>query len=202
MERQTTLRRKDARRVHAAILDAAAERLQDDPESSFADIARQAGVGQATVYRHFSDRRALIVALLEQAIDRVGDFAAGQDPVPGRFERLLRATVAEQVACQGLMSVIRAEAVADDRIDGIVQRVVELFRLPLAEAKAAGTVRGDLEAEEMPMLFAMLDGALMAAKPGARQETADRMLELLVDGLAVERLTPQAEKTSSSSLRP
>lgn len=183
MAEQTTLRRKDARRVHAAILEAATRAFQEDSEASFADIAHEAGVGQATVYRHFTDRSALIAALLEQALGRVEDFAAEQDPGPERFERLLRATVAQQVACQGLMSVIKAEA-DDDRVDAIVQRVVELFRRPLTEAKEAGTVRGDLEAEEIPMLFAMVDGALMAAELEARQERADRVLELLVGSLA------------------
>jgi AcrR family transcriptional regulator len=99
MAEQTTLRRKDARRVHAAILAAAAERLQDDPESSFADIAHAAGVGQATVYRHFPERRALIAGLLEQMIERLESLARELEAGPDRMERLLRAAVAEQVAC-------------------------------------------------------------------------------------------------------
>ena len=49
--------RKDARRSRRAILDAARELYRDDAEASFAEIAHHAGVGQATVYRHFDDRQ-------------------------------------------------------------------------------------------------------------------------------------------------
>jgi AcrR family transcriptional regulator len=188
MAEQTTLRRKDARRVHAAILDAAAERLQADPESSFANIAHAAGVGQATVYRHFPDRRALIAGLLEQMIERLESLAHELEAGPDRMERLLRAAVAEQVACQGLMSVIKADGVEEDSIDAIIARTTELFRRPLAEAQEAGRIRADLEADEVPTLLAMVDGALMASKPEAKQDSADRVLELLVEGLAVDRV--------------
>jgi AcrR family transcriptional regulator len=184
MATPTAPRRKDARRVHAAILEAAARTFQAEPEASFADIALAAGVGQATVYRHFADRRILITALLEQAIERLEDFAGDQEAGPDRLEAILRAAVAEQVACQGLMSVVRAGAVEEDRIDAIVARTTKLFHRPLEEAKEAGTVRQDLEAEELPMILAMVDGALMASDPDARQETSERVLQILIDGLA------------------
>jgi AcrR family transcriptional regulator len=197
MPAQTTPRRKDAQRVHAAILEAAGRQLATDPESSFADIAHAAGVGQATVYRHFPDRRDLIAALLGQMIERLESVARELEAGPDRMERLLRAAVAEQVACQGLMSVIKAGGVEEDSIDAIVARTTELFRRPLAEAEKAGRIRGDLEADELPMLLAMVDGALMAAKPGAMQDTADRVLELLIGGLEAECPTPLAERKAS-----
>lgn len=184
MALRTTPRRKDAQRVHAAILEAAARRLGADPEASFADIAHAAGVGQATVYRHFPDRHALIAALLEKVIERLETFAAELAAGPDRLERLVRAAVAEQVALQGLMSVIRAGAVDPDYIEAIVARAIELFREPLAEAKEAGSIRSDLKAAELPMILAMVDGALTAAEPEARGKTSERVLRILIEGLS------------------
>jgi hypothetical protein len=84
------------------------------------------------------------------------------------------------------MSVIKADGVEEDSIDAIIARTTELFRRPLAEAQEAGRIRADLEADEVPTLLAMVDGALMASKPEAKQDSADRVLELLVEGLDVE----------------
>ena len=53
-----TQMRKDAARSRRAILDAARRLYADDTTASFAEIAHDAGVGQATVYRHFDDRQA------------------------------------------------------------------------------------------------------------------------------------------------
>jgi len=65
-----TPRRSDARRNRAAILRVAGEALTSGTEPTpLPEIARRAGVGQATVYRHFSDRRTLAVEVMRTQVE-------------------------------------------------------------------------------------------------------------------------------------
>ena len=101
-----------------------------------------AGVGLATVYRHFPGRQQLLLALLEQAVGRLEEAAqALPSDDPGTFGTLLRAAVCEQAQCQGLTSVLRQRESGRVQVDRLTRRVQSLFEEPLAAAKAAGVVR-------------------------------------------------------------
>jgi len=180
--------RKDAKRSRRAILDAAQDLLQANEHASYAEIARAAGVGQATVYRHFPDRAELIAALLGEAIDRL-ELAAVADPQDSStFTQLLRAVITEQARCQGLISAIREDASGRIRVEELRRRLLDLFREPFAEARRAGAVRVDLSLEEVPLLLAMVDGALaQVSDPVGRGQTSARAIELLLDGVLPRR---------------
>lgn len=62
--------RADTLRNRAALLDAAAEVLAQSPQASLAEVATRAGLGRATLYRHFDSRDALRSAIQEEAIGR------------------------------------------------------------------------------------------------------------------------------------
>ena len=62
--------RADVVRNRGAILDAAVDVLAADPSASLADVARRAGLGRATLYRHFPNREALRDAIREEALSR------------------------------------------------------------------------------------------------------------------------------------
>jgi AcrR family transcriptional regulator len=188
---ELTLRRKDALRTRRAILDAAHGLLSIDQYASFADIAHAAGVGQATVYRHFPERQDLVAALLEEVVDRLEE-DAGREPDDARaFDTLLRTVVAEQTRCQGLISVIRREDVRRDRLEALEQRVLTLFRRPLAAARRAGRLRPWLTVEQVPLLLAMVDGALAeVTDPRGRDEAAARALEVVLGGVLSDPAGP------------
>lgn len=63
--------RADARRNRDAILRAAAELFATTPDPSISEVARAAGVTRVTVYRHFADRDALLLALVSQHADQL-----------------------------------------------------------------------------------------------------------------------------------
>ena len=65
-------RRRDALRNEARIVAAATHLLADDPEATMQDLADAAGLGRATVYRHFPTREALLEAIGRAAIDEIG----------------------------------------------------------------------------------------------------------------------------------
>jgi serine phosphatase RsbU (regulator of sigma subunit) len=64
-------RRADAEQNYGRIVECAARLLEDDPDVSLDDIAAEAGVGRATVYRHFHGRRDLVAVVRRQAQDAV-----------------------------------------------------------------------------------------------------------------------------------
>ena len=65
-------RRRDVLRNEARIVAAATHLLADEPEATMQDLADAAGLGRATVYRHFPTREALIEAIGRAAIDEIG----------------------------------------------------------------------------------------------------------------------------------
>lgn len=78
--------RADRLRNHGAILDAAVDVLAVDPSASLAEVARRAGLGRATLYRHFPSREALREAIRAEALARAEAALrdAGLDEVPAR----------------------------------------------------------------------------------------------------------------------
>lgn len=180
--------RKDARRSRRSILDAARELYRDDAEASFAEIAHHAGVGQATVYRHFADRRALVVELIEEDM-LVLEERVGSEPItPESLEKMIAEMIPMQLGMQGSMSVIRLGEVEESRIHALTERTRDLFAPRLEAAKAAGVIRGDLSLDDLIVMLAMFDGVLARTPdPVAREKAWARAYEIVMDGL---RLRP------------
>ena len=74
-----TVRRADAQRNAAKILDAAVACLSRNPEASVSEIAEAAGVGRVTLYGHFSSREALVEAALTRVLDQGEDVLGSLD---------------------------------------------------------------------------------------------------------------------------
>ncbi|HVW47272.1 MAG TPA: helix-turn-helix domain-containing protein [Solirubrobacterales bacterium] len=175
--------RKDAARSRRAILDAARELYADDVTASFAEIAHRAGVGQATVYRHFADRHALLAELAVEDMDRLEERVEAEPVGPDSLEGLLRDLLAEQVRSQGLIGAIRAGEVDEGRVRELADRCRELFRPRLEAARAAGVVRPDLTVDDLMIVLSMIGGALAAGERARRAEAARRAFEMVIDGL-------------------
>jgi AcrR family transcriptional regulator len=176
--------RKDARRSRRSILDAARELYRDDAEASFAEIAHRAGVGQATVYRHFADRRAVVVELVEEEM-QVLEERVGSEPIgPTSLERMIAEMIPMQLGLQGPMSVIRLGEVEESRIQALTDRTRDLFAPRLEAAKAAGVVRADLDLDDLMLMLAMFDGVLARTTDmGERERAWARTFEIVMDGL-------------------
>lgn len=137
--------RADAARSRARILDAA--RSCEPSELRLNDVAHRAGVGVATVYRHFPTVEALTAALAQGAVERLRDVAreAAADPDPGRaFDRLLRGALELQLADAGLQTVLLADESAIPELAGLRAELLEVAEQVLTRARAAGLVRPEL----------------------------------------------------------
>jgi AcrR family transcriptional regulator len=170
-------RRRDARRNREAILEAARELFAESTDVPMYEVARRAGVGQATLYRNFPDRRDLAAALLAEQVERQELVAGEHAGDPDAFFVLLR-SFAENLARFHLLGDLA-------RLEPHRRRVAELMRTPLRDAKAAGALRRDLTIDDVFLLLSMVRGAVERADgPADRAASAGRALALVVDGMA------------------
>lgn len=177
--------RKDARRNREAILTAARELFAESGDVAMYEVARRAGVGQATLYRNFPDRDALIAALSVEWLDeleRVGAEHAGE---PDAFFVLVRAIVQSQARFHGLIDCAPESPAVNRELELLQQRLMALIKRTLRDAKAAGLVRRDLTVDDIVLLMGMVEGALSReADAAGRASAASRVLTLALDGLA------------------
>lgn len=179
-----TQMRKDALRSRRAILDAARELYRDDAEASFAEIAHHAGLGQATVYRHFADRRAILVELVEEDMAELEERLAPETIGPDSLEHMLAVMIPMQIGSQGALGEIRLGQVDESRIRILTERTVDLFEPRLEAAKAGGKVRADLGLDDLMLLLQMVDGVFAhAADAAARTQVSERAFAIAMDGL-------------------
>jgi AcrR family transcriptional regulator len=183
------VQRADARANRARILDVAEEVFGTGGESaSTEEVARLAGVGIATVFRHFPTKAALLEAVLTRRFDRLREQAdALLDAAdPGEaFLGFFRYLVADAPTKIGI-----AEALLDAGGDGgeAAQASAELrraFGALLQRAQQAGVIRDDAG---LPEVYALLVGvSRVAAQEHPGEEVRSRMLTIVLDGLAPQR---------------
>jgi AcrR family transcriptional regulator len=177
--------RRDARDNRAAILDAARELFADSADVAMCQVARRAGVGQGTLYRHFANRSALAAEILDEYIVRFEVLAAAEAGEPDAFFTLLRSLFDAVVGLYGLAVLARNEAETDLHLRRNRERIAELLAGPLREAKAAGALRPDLTIADVFLIFAMARGSMEGLPDrAARSAVARRVLELTLSGVA------------------
>jgi len=179
--------RVDARANRGRILDAAEEVFGHGGESaSTEEVARRAGVGIGTVFRHFPTKAALLEAVLVRRFDRLreqADALLGAADAGGAFLGFFGHLVADAAA-----KIAITEALLDaggDR-DGDAGRAADGLRRAvgalLVHAQQAGAVRGDVR---LPEVYALLVATSRAAARARLDEAARaRLLAIVLDGLA------------------
>ncbi len=181
-------RRKDAQRNREAILAAARELFADCADVPMYEIARRAGVGQATLYRNFPDRRNLAAAVLAEHMERAERIAAEHRDDPDAFFVLLREIVETMASSRALGQLAREDECLGSALERRRARLAELIHEPLRLAKAAGTVRRDLTIDDVFLVVSMIKGAVERADvPAKRAAAASRGLALVLDGLERRR---------------
>ena len=179
-----TPRRRDAQRNRDAILAAARELFAECADVPMCEVARRAGVGQATLYRNFPDRSSLAAALLAEHMESAERVAAEHAADPDVVFLLLRNIVENMARFYSLGQLAREDACLGSALDRRRRRMAELIKEPLRLAKGAGTVRCDVTVEDLFMVVAMIRGAMEGADGAASRAAAgSRALALVLDGL-------------------
>ena len=193
--------RRDAERNRLQILTAArrvfAARGLD---VGFDEIAREAGVGAATVYRRFPERADLVEALFEQEVDEVlqqlQTAAADPDPWDGLCA-FLRWGVEAQAHDRGLAQVLAEGGHGHEKLERSRQRIEPVAGTLVARAQEAGALRRDVSQ------FDLMLPMTLVSRVGAPEDAAlrDRLLTLFLDGLAPVRDStsplPRSEPTAT-----
>lgn len=177
--------RADSARVRGQMLAAARERVRGgDLDLPMNAIAKDAGVGVGTAYRHFPNRQALLEALAAESLGTlVADAEAGAadpDPAAG-FAALLRnglRLLRDDPALAAVLSSAQPACLAattdlTTQLGGAVQTI-------LARARAGGAIRPDVTADDVRRLICGLQHAVAA---GADSGAEDRYLDILLAGL-------------------
>ncbi|GAA3762547.1 TetR/AcrR family transcriptional regulator [Micromonospora maritima] len=177
--------RADALRNRQRLLDAAVQAFsQAGAEVTLDRVAKEAGVGIGTLYRHFPTREALIEAAYRNELAKLCD--AGPELLADRpAEAALRAWMDRFVdylaTKRGMADALRlaiasgANPYAHSR-DRLLAALGDL----LAAGAAAGTVRADVAPADV---LASLSGVSLVAGQPDQRDQAGRLLDLLMDGL-------------------
>ena len=178
--------RADARRNRQAVLEAARDRFAYcGAECQMEDIARTAGVGVGTVYRHFPNKEALLDALVQDRFERLAERTAEaleqEDPWAG-FCDLMRWSARMQAEDRGLSEVLASRPLLGEAA-AAKAGLVELSAKLMAKAQRAGAMREDLMVEDIPTMLCGLTAVTGAARESMPAQNWPRFLELMLDGM-------------------
>lgn len=182
--------RADAVRNRGRVLEAARKLMtQRGVEVGMEEIAREAGVGVGTVYRHFPNKDALIRALAEDRFERIAKVIteALEDPEPwNAFESMMRRTAKIHVADRALTEIMRNHGDAMQAAAGKYE-VPELTEKLVERCKAAGVLRREVQMGDIPMLMCGVGTATCSAAGRlAGPDGWKRYLDYVLAGMRAE----------------
>jgi AcrR family transcriptional regulator len=173
--------RSDAEQNRARILDVARAALSASGDATLNSIAKQAGVGQGTMYRHFPNREALLLAVYRHDVRAVIDAAPAllADHPPGTalrmwFDRLASYGRIKHGVAQAVEAATRADLSSE-----YYDQVIDAITLLLDAGQRAGVLRPDVDAEEVLLLV----GFLWRIEDTDWETRSRHLLALVMDGL-------------------
>jgi len=185
--------RADAARNRARILEAAAEVFAERGlEASTAEVARRAGVGEATLYRRFPSRDDLVLAIVQTQMDEVAAAAEEclRDPDPWRgLERFMHEMIARRVSDVGALDAVKAHCMASPELGAHRRRVLDATSALVRRGQEAGVVREDLTGTDLSFLLTAAASVGGLPFPGLREDVWKRYLGVILDGMRPEGAT-------------
>jgi AcrR family transcriptional regulator len=193
VEERSPALRADAARNRKRIVEAAtavfAERGLD---ASTAEIAHRAGVGEATLFRRFPTKDALIKAIVQTQLDEVIAVAeaclAEDDPWRG-IECFLADLVERRMSDQGASDAAKDHCMLDPDLDEHRRRIMELLNALVRRGQEAGVVRDDLTGADLGFLMTAAASVGGLPFPGLRDDLWKRYLGVILDGIRPEGAT-------------
>ena len=180
--------RADAVRNRERVLEAAkAVFSAGGPDASLEAVARRAGVGIGTLYRHFPTREALFEAVYRREVEQLGELAEQlkneAKPVDA-LRRWLRSNVEFVATKKGMSAALALAVQSSSELHAFsFDRLTKAIGALLDRAVAAGEIRSDISPEDI--LRALVGMCYMHDQPGW-QATVLRLLDVFVDGLCVQ----------------
>lgn len=192
--------RADAQRNRERVLEAAkAVFSAGGAEASLEAVAKRAGVGIGTLYRHFPTREALFEAVYRREVDQLWELAEqlkGEARPVEALRRWLRSNVEFVATKKGMSAALALAVQGQSHLHAYsFDRLTRAIGLLLDRAIAAGEIRSDVSPEDL--LRALIGMCYMHDQPGW-QESVMRLVDVFVDGL---RIGAGAGKTTTAPVR-
>ncbi|MFE3506257.1 TetR/AcrR family transcriptional regulator [Kitasatospora sp. NPDC059160] len=181
--------RADARRNREKILTTAARVFgEQGPDAHLERIAKEAGVGSATLYRNFPTREDLIEAVYRNEVAQLCEAAPAllaERPPEHALRAWTRLFLDYATAKYGMIDALRAIAATGANPYGGSREMIRAAVTALMDAcAAAGAIRTDIRPTD---LAAALEGIALTSAGAGHREQAERLLDLTLDGLAARR---------------
>jgi len=191
--------RADARRSRAKLLAAAtAAFAENGADAPLEDIARRAGVGIGTLYRHFPTRTDLQAAVFRSQVDAVcstADDLIGTVTPEQAFAGSLHAISSYLITKRGLAKALLDSLGSDSQLISLCSvRMRDTLDRLLSQAQDAGAIRKDISAQDV---LRMIHGVVVATEQSPAD--TDRLLGILLDGLRAPSLS-RGQGSSASTL--
>ncbi|MCD9875653.1 TetR/AcrR family transcriptional regulator [Streptomyces guryensis] len=207
-QRKVTRPRADALRNRERIVAAAREMFTEfGPDVPLDEIARRAGVGNATVYRNFPDRDALVREVVCSVMDRTSEAAelalAETGDAFEALERFVHTAADERISALCPMIQTTFDQNHPD-LEAARKRVEEFVEELMDRAKQAGQLRPDVGVGDLMIVVAQLSRPPAGTDCVVNDRFVHRHLQLFLDGLRVpaHSVLPGAAVTVEDLRRP
>jgi AcrR family transcriptional regulator len=177
--------RADSIRNRERLLESATEIFSaGGPQASLEAVARHAGVGIGTLYRHFPTREALFEAVYRQEVDHLGDLAeqlVNSDDAVEALRKWLQANVRLVATKKGMLQALQLAAAGSSELRAYsMRRLTGAIALLLDRAVRLDLLRADITPED---LLRTLLGIFYSQGTDEWQATALKLVDVFVDGL-------------------
>jgi AcrR family transcriptional regulator len=177
-------RRADARRNNDALIEAATRAFAGNVDVPLEEIARRAGLGIGTLYRHFPNRDALVLAVYRRDVAQLIDGAAELTRTLPAYDALaawMRRFVIHAATKRGMRGALKAMSESNPHLFADVRnQLLETIGQLSGAAADEGAIRADVEVED---ILRALGGICMVSEGDDWQDRSARLLRLLLDGL-------------------
>lgn len=187
--------RSDARENRARILEVALAELTRSADAPLTTIARKAGVGQGTLYRHFPTREALILEVYEQESRQLADGAADllrihppEKALRLWMDKLSEYAMAKTALAKAISQGALLSAGPHNPSYALVSSAIEQL---LRANEEAGTIRPGVTADDFILATA---GLWMITEDTDWKSRCTRLLNFVMDGLRVGAPAPPAAR--------
>lgn len=190
-QRRVARPRADALRNRERIVDAAREMfVEHGADVPFDEVARRAGVGNATVYRHFADRAELVRQVVLTVTGRVADLAeqgittadADEGAAFGALRTFVHAAADERIGAMCPILAPDFDLYHPDLLDAR-ERLEQSIEGLMERARAAGQLRTDIAVGDLMVALSQLTRPLPGTACMGMDSFIHRHLQLFLDGL-------------------
>ncbi len=194
---QHTGQRSDARRNHELLVAAAREVFAErGVEASLEEIARRAGLGIGTLYRHFASREELVEAIFEGRIDELVALGRAAEAEPDAWLAVvlvLEGMLELQAGDRVLKDVLMRYPPGEGRLASAREELRAVFERTLARAQEEGALRADFALSDLALALWSFGPLIDATAEVAPGNAWRRHLHWLLDGLRATAATTQSE---------